>query len=186
MKNILNMLNLKNWQLKSGRKIVSQFPWTEGSVICKRPLTFLLSFHFKIHFKGRISLLSLIHFFLPKITTHIWVIMGWTRGLSFNKVIIFVLLHFNRTFYDLFLFLVISYCFVHEFKSSFHRPVPSGHLSFPFFSSLFLSLSFSPFNHLKSVCFSLLLSVFFRQRIFAWKVLALLLHWIPESLAITL
>lgn len=65
MKNILNMLNLKNWQLKSGRKIVSQFPWTEGSVICKRPLTYL-SFHFKIHFKGWISLLSIIHFFSPK------------------------------------------------------------------------------------------------------------------------
>lgn len=86
--------------------------------------------------------------------------MGGTRGLSFNKVIIFVPLHFNHAFYDLFLFLVISYCFVHAFKSSLHHPVPCGHLSFPFFSSLFLSLSFSPFNHLKSVCFSLILSVF--------------------------
>lgn len=159
MKNILNMLNLKNWQLKSGRKIVSQFPWTEGSLICKRPLTFL-SFHFKIHFKGWISLLSIIHFFPPKITTHIWAIMGGTRGLSFNKVIIFVPLHFDLTFFDLFLFLVTSSCFVRGFKSSFHHPVQSSHLLFPFFSSLFLSLSFSPFNHLRSVCFSLILSVF--------------------------
>lgn len=183
MKNILNMLNLKNWQLKSGRKIVSQFPWTEGSVICKRPLTFLQSFHFKIHFKGWISLLSIIHLFPPKITTHIWAVMGGTRGLSFKKVIIFVPLHFNLTFYDLVLFLVISYCFVHGFKSSFHHPVQSSHLLFPFFSSLFLSLTFSPFNHW-GVCVFLLSFQFSQAKNLCLKdscSSATLNPWIPGN-----